>query len=113
MDIYTNLVDNRLIIHLSGEIDHHVVGHIKDKIDKAYTTTPARDMVFDFSQISFMDSSGIGLIMGRYKHLPPGGRLSLVGVSDHIRRVFDLSGLGKFVNIEPSIEAVIGGSYVR
>ena len=113
MDIYTQIVDNRLIIHLSGEIDHHVVGHIKDKIDKTYTTTNVRDMVFDFSEISFMDSSGIGLIMGRYKNLPPGGKLTLVGVADNIRRVFDLSGLGKFINFEPSIETVIGGSYVR
>jgi len=113
MDIYTHIVDNRLIIHLSGEIDHHVVGHIKDKIDKTYTTTNVRDMVFDFSEVGFMDSSGIGLIMGRYKNLPPGGRLSLVGVSDNIRRVFDLSGLGKFVTIADSIESIIGGSYVR
>ena len=113
MDIHTRMLDHTLIIELTGEIDHHVVGQVKDKIDRAYTTTNARDMVFDFSGITFMDSSGIGLIMGRYKHLPPGGKLSVAGVNDHIKRVFDISGVGKLINITDSIEKVIGGSYVR
>ena len=109
MDVYTTMLDNTLIVELSGEIDHHIVGQIKDKIDREYTTTNVRDIVFDFSQISFMDSSGIGLIMGRYKNLLPGGKLSIAGVNDNIKRVFDISGISKFVNLIDNV----GGSYVR
>ena len=100
-----------LIVELSGEIDHHVVGQIKDKIDREYTTTNAKDIIFDFHGITFMDSSGIGLIMGRFKNLLPGGKLSVTRVNDNIKRVFDISGIAKFINIIDNMDQFIGGNH--
>ena len=58
-----------------------------------------RHLIFDFSKISFMDSSGIGLIMGRYKKLQENGSISIAGANDSIQRIILISGLHKLVHI--------------
>ena len=57
-----------------------------------------RHLIFDFSKISFMDSSGIGLIMGRYKKLQENGSISIAGANDSIQRIILISGLHKLVH---------------
>ena len=60
---------DKLIAVLSGEIDHHQVAPVRESIDEKIETQKPKELVLDFTDISFMDSSGIGLIMGRYKKM--------------------------------------------
>ena len=79
---------------LSGELDHHTARVMREQIDAAVGGSPAKLLGLDFSGIGFMDSSGIGLVMGRYRLMQSrGGRLLVVGASERLLRVMRLAGL--------------------
>lgn len=99
MEIDTQMIGKTLYVNITGEIDHHNAGRIKQIIETEYSQNSGVDIVFDFSQVSFMDSSGIGMIMGRYKNLVPKGKIKVVGVQAGIRRIFDISGLHNIITI--------------
>ena len=79
---------------LFGEIDHHLAPKIRSEIDaKCESARPSR-LVIDFGRVGFMDSSGIGLVMGRYRMISLlGGRLEVVNVPPNLKKIFVLSGL--------------------
>ena len=60
---------NLLIVRVAGELDHHFADEIRMRIDAEIMKPPVTNILFDFNNLSFMDSSGIGMIMGRYKKL--------------------------------------------
>ena len=92
--------DSNLIIRLSGEIDHHTSKELRDKIDREIFHGEIRRVIFDFNRVSFMDSSGIGLIMGRYRLMEAvGGKVCLFGVSKNLSKLIELSGIKKIVSI--------------
>ncbi len=85
---------------LSGEIDHHNAKEIREKLDKFIISNQPRELAIDFRDISFMDSSGIGLIMGRYKLISQcGGRLIVKNPREYIKRVLKISGIERLVRI--------------
>lgn len=85
-----------LVAEIEGDIDHHSAAKYRQKIDSEFIKTKAVNIIFDFSKLGFMDSSGIGLIMGRYKLITPlGGRVMLVGVSPQLDRLISISGIYK------------------
>ena len=85
---------------LSGEIDHHSAKKMRSELDRFIITMQPELMAMDFGSITFMDSSGIGLIMGRSKLLKEcGGRLEIHNPQPYIRRVIKLSGLEMIVKI--------------
>lgn len=89
-------IKNRtLIIHMKEDLDHHNALFIREHADKKMVTKNIQNVIFDFSQVTFMDSSGIGVILGRYKKLRllGSGRLAVVGVSDCVSRILTMSGL--------------------
>ena len=79
---------------LIGEIDHHIAPSIRGEIDAfCESYRPAR-LILDFGKVGFMDSSGIGLIMGRYRMISLiGGRLEVVNIPPPLKKIFTLSGL--------------------
>lgn len=83
-----------LTARLYGEIDHHIAPRIRSEIDmKCESIRPAK-LVLDFRAVSFMDSSGIGLIMGRYRCISLlGGRLEVVNIPPTLKKIFTLSGI--------------------
>ena len=93
--------DGRLSITLRGEIDHHSAVSVRSAIDeKLYELRPA-SLVIDLSRIEFMDSSGLGLIMGRYALMQKlGGEFSVLNPSARVEKIFELSGLGRIIKIE-------------
>ena len=96
MDMIFNIKGNVLVAELFGELDHHAAGQARADIDEAMAAYGAADLVFDFSKISFMDSSGIGLVMGRYKLLKPtGASLHVTNTSPQIGKVMKLAGLDR------------------
>ena len=98
--VETQYCDNILTAKLSGEIDHHHAPSIRQKIDALTEQLKPQQLHLDFSGVSFMDSSGIGLIMGRSKLIKEcGGSLEVKNTQPYIRRVLRLSGIERIVKI--------------
>ena len=91
--------DKLLILKITEEIDHHVAEKIRRMADNEITRYMPRKVIFDFNQVTFMDSAGIGLIMGRYKKVMDKGDITIVGVRESVKRILLISGLHKIVNI--------------
>ena len=91
---------NSLIIHLPKEVDHMVTDEIRRDSDDIIRKKYIRTITFDFSGTAFMDSSGIGLIMGRYRMMGMRGDcIQATGVNSYIEKLLHLSGVYKFVEI--------------
>ncbi len=85
---------------LDGEIDHHTAADMRAEIDKAVGEQSPTLLVLDFKNVSFMDSSGIGLVMGRYKAISEiGGELAIVNTSTQIGKVMRLAGMERLAKI--------------
>ena len=81
---------------LSGEIDHHTAAQFREIIDQEVERLHPMLLVLDFGGIGFMDSSGIGLIMGRYKNAAEyGGRVQVTNAPPMIERMIKLAGIGR------------------
>ena len=78
-----SLEDKSLVIELMvPELDHHITNEVRDGIDNILNTRPIKNIIFDFKNIRFMDSSGIGVIIGRYKKISnDGGKVSVINVN--------------------------------
>ena len=87
--------------YLSGEIDHHSAAAMRAEIDNAAELNLPALLVLDFTRVSFMDSSGIGLVMGRYRNLSKrGAKLHITGASPQIYKVMRLSRIEKLATID-------------
>ena len=87
-----------LTVCLEEELDHHNVENIRNNIDEIILKNEVRDIVFDFKKTTFMDSSGIGLILGRYRMLKTvGGKIKVKNSGVNIERILMVSGLYKIV----------------
>ena len=94
-----------MIINLGEDLDHHNAIHIRGQADKIIMNRNIKDIIFDFSRTNFMDSSGIGVIMGRYKKVTYiGGNVFVTGISDNVDRIFKLSGLYKVLHKYDTIQ---------
>jgi stage II sporulation protein AA (anti-sigma F factor antagonist) len=83
-----------------GEIDHHTAEPMREKIDEAIYIFKPNKTILDFSEVSFMDSSGIGLIMGRYRTSSfHGGEVFVKCKNERIKKILSLSGIDKIVKI--------------
>ncbi|MDO5377580.1 MAG: anti-sigma factor antagonist [Clostridia bacterium] len=93
----------RLIVYLSGEIDHCAADKLRQEIEARIAETKTGELCFDFSSVSFMDSSGVGMIIGRYKTMQAlGGRVTACGLHPPVDRLFHLAGLHRIIDIAPS-----------
>lgn len=92
------LKGNTLLIDMEGDIDHHMAALLREESDEVLNRSYVREVVFDFARTKFMDSSGIGLIMGRYRQAGYNdATVSLVNVSAGIDRMLEMSGLYKII----------------
>lgn len=93
--------DGVLTIRLGGEIDHHSAVNIRVALDEEIRRLRPTKTVLDLGQIEFMDSSGLGLIMGRYSLMQKlGGTLTLKNPNERIVKIFELANLGRMIGIE-------------
>ena len=90
--------DKLLLIKITEEIDHHSTEKIRRLADNEITRYMPRKVVFDFNKVSFMDSSGIGMIIGRYKTANMlGGVVEMTNVKPSIQKIFEMSGVFKII----------------
>ena len=95
-------VENRsLRIRVPAELDHHSAAQICAQADELVRTQDIREIVFDFSRTVFCDSSGVGMLMGRYKMMQAlGGTVKAVRVQGRVERILMLSGVMKVIPVE-------------
>lgn len=98
-------IEDKLIVELMGELDHHNASEVRNKIDDMLDRDNINKLIMNFSGVSFMDSSGIGAVIGRYKKLSmKGGKLCITNLKPSVKRVFELSGLFKIIDIYDDVE---------
>ena len=101
-----------LTVLLPSEIDHHNTEQIRREADYLIQTKKIRTLIFDFSQTEFMDSSGIGMMIGRYKMIRfLGGNVTAVHVSERMHRILQMSGIGRFIDICDEIADIEEAKY--
>jgi len=94
-----------LCIRLSGELDHHTADELREKATAIIEKNEIRHIVLNLEQLTFMDSSGLGVILGRYKQIKQvHGEMVVCAISPSIQRLFDMSGLFKIIKLEPTEE---------
>ncbi len=92
------IIDRYLMIRLPEEIDHRSCQEISRRADRMLLSSEVKDVVFDFSRTVFMDSSGVGVLAGRYRRVSCfGGRVYVANASRRIRKILKLSGLMKYL----------------
>lgn len=93
-----------LVTKISGELDHHAAQKIRNETDTRIIRGKVKNLIFDFSDLNFMDSSGIGVIIGRYKLLKScGGRVDIVASNPGINKLLAMSGIPGIVNVYPTL----------
>lgn len=93
-------MDKLLIFEITEEIDHHTTEKIRRKMDNEIKRYMPKKVIFDFNQVTFMDSAGIGMLIGRYKMVRMlGGITELMNVNQTIKKIFEMSGVLKIIPI--------------
>lgn len=96
--------DKLLIFEITEEIDHHTTEKIRRKMDNEIQRYMPKRTIFDFNNVTFMDSAGIGMLIGRYKIARMlGGTLELINVKPSIKKIFEMCGILKIIPITDNI----------
>ncbi len=105
MSIKVKTEQSFLVVNLEGEIDHHNASKIRLELDKKISETDKKKLILNFEDVSFMDSSGIGLIIGRYKIMKNlKGEIYATNLSKELYRIFDISGLFRLIKHYDTVE---------
>ncbi|NLY43146.1 MAG: anti-sigma F factor antagonist [Clostridiaceae bacterium] len=97
-----------LIAEIEGELDHHTSVEIKDKIDKEINRKQYKNLILDFTKLTFMDSSGVGVIIGRYKNIQKrNGKMLIVNPNPQVNRIITISGVHKIVPVFSDMQGAL------
>lgn len=108
MDIAVQIRKDTLIVALAGELDHHSAGNVKELVEELIQNRATKNLIFDFTRLTFMDSSGIGVLVGRYKLISAmGGKVSICGASRTVDRLLTMSGIKKIIATYDTTEAAL------
>ena len=104
---FTNSARN-LIVSVTGELDQHNASYLREQTDLKITHSNIKNLVFDFTNLDFMDSSGIGVIIGRYKLMRTmGGKVQIVVKKQSVKKILELSGVRKIVGIYENLSDAV------
>ena len=104
------IIDNCLMVRMPEEVDHHRASYICEGADRLLVRENVENVVFDFEDTRFMDSSGIGILLNRYKQMAgSGGTVTIYGVNAQIGRVLAIGGIGRIMKYFDTKEAAIAG----
>lgn len=94
------IIDNYLCIKMPREVDHHGAADIRENADRLLLNDRVKNIVFDFEDTTFMDSSGIGIIIGRYRKIACfGGKVYAVHADERIRKILKTSGMSSVIEV--------------
>ena len=109
------LTDNKrqgdiLIVGLHGELDHHHAVEVRESLDRLLEDASIRHMILNLKHLHFMDSSGIGVFMGRYKTIHKrGGQVCITNINSQLARIMEMSGLYRILKVYATVEQAIDG----
>ncbi len=105
LNIDLEVKNDVLCIRLTGELDHHAAEDLRVLATNAIEKHEIRHILLNLENLSFMDSSGLGVILGRYKQIKQlHGEMVVCAISPAVQRLFDMSGLFKIIRLEPTEE---------
>lgn len=98
MEIELKFIRKNLLVRLKGELDHHTSMQFREKVEAELSKGIAKNILLDFRELTFMDSSGLGVILARYRHLnEKGGKVAICNLQPQVERLYHLSGLPKII----------------
>lgn len=101
MSVTVESSGNLIIAYLIGELDHHTSAETREKIDNVISYKKPHHLILDFKNVTFMDSSGIGLVMGRYRLMQNfHGTVEIRNVTPQTKKLMELAGLGSIAIIK-------------
>ena len=87
-----------LIVTLAGDLDHNAAEGMRDNLDERISDSRIKRLIFDMHGVDFMDSSGIGMLLGRYRIMSrKGGSVAVIGVGKRVDRIFEMAGLYRLI----------------
>ena len=107
-------VENQILfVNLSGELDHHTSSQLRNRLNTVMGESEVKHIIFNLKHLEFMDSSGIGIILGRYNQIKTiDGTVMVVGMKPLVKKVFELSGLSHIIKViddETEIKELVRG----
>ncbi len=100
MDMEVKQLRNTVVVKLDGEMDMLMAEKLKKDIDQRLLNKPIANLIIDMEKVTFIDSSGLGAIIGIYKKINAvGGGIAMLGTQPHVKKVLVFSGIDKLVNI--------------
>lgn len=104
MDLQFDSEKDKLFVWVNGELDLMVAARLRTELDSALDTKQARRLVLDFSGVNFIDSSGLGVILGRYRRLTEiGGTVQIENANTQVYKILELSGLSRIMEITQNV----------
>lgn len=104
MELEMKRKGNLLVLKVTGELDHHCADELRRRIDREILRTLVKDVVFDFTELTFMDSAGIGVLMGRYRtvsHLGGTTWFLTEGKTSyfkHVMKILEMAGVFNYIH---------------
>ncbi len=109
MDTNYEVYERCLVIYMNDDLDHHYAVRLREESDRLIDSKNIKNIIFDFNGVDFMDSSGIGVIMGRYKKVIfTGGKVAVTSVNGPVDRIFKVSGLYKIIDKYNTVKDALG-----
>ncbi len=113
MDVKLLKKGTTLVIRIMEDMDHHSAQYLRQKIDSEIIKATVKNIIFDFSKVNFMDSSGIGIVVGRYKNIQKlNGKAAIVNANQKIMQIFEMSGVLKIIpaysDLDDAISSMCG-----
>lgn len=110
MDTYLDCNGDTMIVRLKGELDQHYAAGLRTDIDSQAARLGVRKIIFDFTRVGFMDSSGIGVLMGRYRLMQSvGGSVCAFGASPRLDKLIEMSGIKRIITVYADEATALGG----
>lgn len=109
MEVNYEKKENILVVTVKGEIDHHTSVMLREGTDHQLDKICGKHLLFCFQEVTFMDSAGIGVLLGRYKRISGlGGKMAIACAGDRVRLILQMSALTSIIPLFPSKEEAFG-----
>ena len=109
LDVQCQYARGSLIVRIGGELDFQTAAQFRSVVEKELDETGAQNLILNLEALKFVDSSGLGAILGRYKRvMAAGGNVYMVGVAGQSRRILELSGVLRIIPVFKSEKQALG-----
>lgn len=118
MEVIFKLDEDILVTSIKGEVDHHSAAPLRKAIDRSMKVYKCNNLILDFSHVEFMDSSGIGVALGRYKKLAKtNGKIYISGCSEHVEKLLNMADVFSLIpktdEVSSAIDEIKGQEQLR